>query len=803
MAGIALARTFPVPWQILLLFGLAGAVGLIGWGGSRRTRILCACAITLALGGGRLLLSLPHFDADSLATYNEIGHVTLEGVIAEEPDEREFYTNLRVNADRLILADGRGLKVEGLALVKTNRYPPLAYGDRLQIEGVLETPPDYQGFSYRDYLARQGVHSLIREAQVTRIGSEEGSPLYAALLALKHRAQGVIAAILHEPAASLLTGILLGIETGIPADLMDDFSATGTTHIIAISGFNITIISGIFAALSRRLVGGRRATWVAIAGVLIYTLFVGASAAVVRAAIMGILYLLGKHLGRETFAPVSLAAAAVLMTALNPFTLWDVGFQLSLAATAGLILYVGPLERGAVRLLSRLTSRKQARQAVSWISEALLVTLAAQLTTTPVILYYFHRLSLVTLLTNFLILPVQSMVMICGGIATIAGLLWLPAGQVLGWVAWLPLIYTVGMVRLTARVPFAWVDLGRVSGWTLWAFYALLGALTWWGRQDAERRGELWGRVRGRWHSLTSRLSDRLALASSAVVLLLATIAWRSLPDGRLRVTFLDVDQGDAIFIRTPSGRQVLVDGGPSPSRLLDHLGRRMPFWDHSLDLVVLSHPDDNVLAGLIPVLERYRVRGVIARDLGCRTELCTRWEHVLNETDVPVWRGETGLQVRLDEGLLLTVLHPGPDLFSDTGADYNVNSMVLRLDHGEVCFLLTGDVSGEVESRLVENRAWLDCTVLKAAHHGDADSTTEPFLEAVAPEVVVISVGAENRFRLPHWETLKRLEARAEQPAPSLWRGRRSELAIYRTDRRGTVEVVSDGRTYWVRTEQ
>ena len=803
LAGIALARAFPIPWQALLLLGLVGTIGLIGWEGSRRTRLACACLVTLALGGGRLLLTLPRFDAHSLATYNDAGPVTLEGVVVGEPDVRETHVKLRLRAERLTLPDGQEVEVEGLVLVRADRYPTFAYGDRLRVTGPLETPSEGDDFSYREYLARQGIHSLMRRARVRRIGSGEGNPLYAALLAFKGRAQATIAAILHEPAASLLTGILLGVETGIPDDLMADFSATGTTHIIAISGFNITIIAGIFAGLSQRLVGPRRATWVAIVGVLVYTLFVGGSAAVVRAAVMGTLYLLGKHLGRATFAPVSLAAAAMLMTALNPFTLWDVGFQLSFAATMGLVLYTDPLERGAVRLLARLTPPDQAERVVGWLSEALLVTTAAQITTLPLTIYYFRRLSLVTLLTNLLILPAQAGLMITGGLATLAGMVWLPAGRLLGWVAWLFLTYTIETVRITARVPYASVVLGRVDGWTLWAFYALLGALTWWGYQPAERRAELWGRARAAWTSLTARLSDRVLLTTSALLLILTAAAWRSLPDGRLHVTFLDVGHGDAVFIQTPSGRQVLVDGGPSPSALLNHLGRRMSFWDHSLDLVVLSHPDDDLLAGLVPVLERYQVAEVIARDVGCRTELCARWEELLEASGAHVWRGEAGLQMWLDEGLLLTVLHPGPDLLSGSGADLNNNSLVLRLDYGEVCFLLTGDIQAQAEEVLVAEGAWLDCTVLKAAHHGDADSTTEPFLAAVNPEVVVIPVGADDRFGRPHWGMLERLGACPEQ-CPELVEGQgRRELRAYRTDEDGTVEVVSDGMTYWVETER
>jgi len=280
-------------------------------------------------------------------------------------------------------------------------------------------------------------------------------------------------------------------------------------------------------------------------------------------------------------------------------------------------------------------------------------------------------------------------------------------------------------------------------------------------------------------------------LAVSAVVLILAVAARQTLPDGKLHVYFLDVGPGEAIFIQTPSGRQALVDGGPSPSLLFEQLGRRMPFWDHSLDLLVLSHPDDDVLPGPLAALERYRVDGVIARDVSCRSAWCRRWQEALAASGAVRWRGEAGLRVTLDRGLTLTVLHPGPALLHG-GVDYNENSLVLRLDYGGVCFLLTGDVGERVEQQLVEQGAWLDCTILKAAHHGDVAATTEGFLAAVDPEAVVISVGAENRpgrfcAEAVSAALLTRLEGRA----------------VYRTDEDGTVEVVSDGRRYWVETER
>jgi competence protein ComEC len=771
--GIALAQAVSLPWQILLVLGLIAFLGLVLWRDDRRVRLGALCTLMLALGAGRFLLSVPRFDEASLATYNDVGWVILEGVVAGEPDEREYYVNLRVQAERLTLPEGAELEVEGLVLVKADRYPQRRYGDRVRVEGVLETPPVFEEFSYREYLARQGVHSLVQRAHVTLLAENQANPLLYHLFAFKRYAQSTIANILPEPQAALLTGILLGVETGIPVDLMDDFSATGTTHIIAISGFNLTIIAGIFAGLAQRFFGKRRAVWVAIGGVIVYTVFVGASAAVLRAALMGVLYLWGRHLGRPTFAPASLAAAAIGMTVLNPHTLWDVGFQLSFAATVGLILYTGPLERFFVRVLARVTAEERAKKIVGWINEAFIVTLAAQITTTGIIMYYFGRLSPVTLVTNFFILPAQTFVMVIGGIATLLALVVQPLGQVVGWVAWVFLTYTIEVVRLTARVPFASVPV-KMDVWMAWGYYALLGVLTWWLAQTRERRRELWSRF-------SSRLEAKVLVGASVILLVLAFFAWRTLPDGRLHVIFLDVGQGDAIFIQTPAGRQVLVDGGPSETVLLSQLSRQMPFWDRTLDAVVLTHPDSDHINGLVPVLERYQVEMVVFREIEHPTDTYAYWLQLLKVEGATIYQGEAGLRIELDDGLEMSVLYPGAELLP--GTDANNSSVVTRLTYGQVSVLLPGDIEAVVEHQLVTDGVPLESTVLKVAHHGSCSSTTPEFLDAVDPEAVVISVGAENRFGHPCDAVLERL----------------SGLPIYRTDEHGVIEVVSDGLAVWV----
>ncbi|MBT7073995.1 MAG: DUF4131 domain-containing protein [Anaerolineae bacterium] len=266
------------------------------------------------------------------------------GVISDAPDYRDTYTNLQLDTQFINqIGKTEALTVHGKILVRINAGETYRYGDYIRVRGLLEIPPENEEFSYRDYLALNDIHAYMRNAEATLLPEARGgSPIMAAIYDLRDRALVNIYKLFPDPEASLLAGILLGIETGLPVDLQHAFKDTGTTHIIAISGFNITIIAGLFITLFGNLFGKRNGSILAMIGIAAYTILVGADAAVVRAALMGGLGLLGRQLGRRQDGVASLLFVAVAMSYFNPMVLWDVGFQLSFAATAGLILYAEP-----------------------------------------------------------------------------------------------------------------------------------------------------------------------------------------------------------------------------------------------------------------------------------------------------------------------------------------------------------------------------------------------------------------------------------------------------------------------------
>lgn len=267
------------------------------------------------------------------------------------------------------------------------------------------------------------------------------------------------------------------------------------------------------------------------------------------------------------------------------------------------------------------------------------------------------------------------------------------------------------------------------------------------------------------------------------VLTAIATFFLKS-PDGKLHVWFLDVGQGDAIFVQAPDGRQVLIDGGPDQT-VLRRLGEVMPFYDRTIDIAVLTHPDADHLAGLVSVLARYKVPLIFETGMACPTALCVQWEDAKKQEGSEVANATLGQEIVIGDDLKLLVLHPFENLKGDTLSKRNNGGIVLKLVYGSQSVLLSADIEKQIENKLVVSGADLDSDFLKIAHHGSKTSTTESFLKTVSPLAAFIGVGAKNRYGHPTAEVLSRLENYG--------------VKYYRTDTDGTVELVLDGKNYQI----
>ncbi|MBA3687692.1 MAG: ComEC/Rec2 family competence protein [Chloroflexi bacterium] len=784
------------------LAGIATAVVL----SMRSASIAMACAalaIGLLVGSWRgTAIALPS-GPGSISHLVDRGEVELVGTVLDDPRPRG--STQQVVIDELMgRVNGRTHAVRGRVLATLPRDLSLAVGQRVVAVGVVEAPAAFDRFDYPAFLARQGIGALVRTREARVLDEPGRTGLAEIAAAARMWLLDGLNEMVPEPEAALGAGILLGVRSSIAPEISDDFAVAGLTHVVAISGWNIAIVAAIVGGLMRPLERHRGGRWLApaAAGATIagYVVLTGASPSVVRAALMAGAMMVARFGGSRAHAASALGLAALVMLVVAPAVLWDVGFQLSALATAGLILFAASIEARLARW-------------PAWLREPIALTLAAQLTTLPVVVGSFGRLSLIAPIANVAVVPLVPLVMLTCAIAAPLGALtaalqvglltdgvrWAAGGS-----AWLLLHAMILAGQVAASVPLAAMPVAAPA-WLAIAWYPALG-LAW--RRSARRSGrepalpdDLWSLNPSSPRSsaqeaLAAVLSHRRILArpvagvAAAGVLLIALTA-SSMPDGELHLIALDVGQGDAILVVTPSGSTMLIDGGPDPDLLLRRLGERLPWWHRRIDILILTHPHQDHVAGLVAALERYEVGLVLDTGRDYANPTYPRFLALArSEPGGRLIAARTGQRLRLDAKTTLTLLYPTPDdvAASLPEGDINNASVVALLRFGGFSALLTGDAHIPIEAMLADRRLLTRVDVLKVGHHGSRSSTGADLLGAARPRVAIISCGVGNAFGHPHQETLDHLRA-----VPS--------LRLHRTDLEGSIEVVTDGLRYQVRS--
>ena len=603
------------------------------------------------------------------------------------------------------------------------RYPVVIPGDNVSVDGAIRPRPDSP---YGAYLLRIGAAGTLtsRTLELEPAPNDPGRRLED----LRRGAADALAQVLPEPEAGLAAGILIGLRDLVDRDLAAAFTTAGVSHVVAISGWNIAIVAAAVAAMTGRL-GRRRRSIVTIVAIVTYVAFAGASASVVRAALMAAVVLLARESGRAGRAAAALAWAAVILLIADPRLIADAGFQLSSLATAGLIAWATPL--------TDWLERRAGSRLPHWLAESLGVSLAAQAATLPIILVSFGRLAILSPVVNLVVVPLVAPAMAAGVLALAGGALVLagaPAGigAILAAPGWVILRILVAVVETAAGLPFANVTLAPPFDVVAAAIAggALLG-LTWWRRargasrdratrtlpstpaaasNDASRDTRP-GRVEPRSRPAASAATSRTApsgtgpaAARAAVVALIIAIAVTggvvaARPAGIARISVLDVGQGDAILVEGSRGGRLLIDGGPDPDRLLVVLDQRIPPWDRRIDAVILTHPHEDHVAGLALLLDRYRVGRVFEPGMIGPGPGYAAWERTLSAIGSPARRSlAAGDALAVDE-IAMRVLWPirgqVPTKPPDGGTGINNVSIVLLGQVGTRRFLLMGDVEG------------------------------------------------------------------------------------------------------------
>jgi competence protein ComEC len=811
MAGISSGYVLEIPrlWMTagLILVLIATLIG--AWKGLKYLIMPAAMIVMFVLSVLNVNLYL-YEKPDSAHIVHHAGpdQLTVEGLISAPPQVFPDKTQLIVSSQRLRINDSV-IPVNGKILLNCVTDEPFKYGQIIRFKTKLKTPHNFHnpgGFDYERYLRFKGilVHGFINNpAGIVILRENQGHPLRMQLETFRRHLKTVIRANAGSPAGEIIQAMILGDQKEIPKEIQDQFNRTGVSHIIAISGFNVGIIA-FFSILIVRMIMKTseylllrfNITKVSLAlsfiPIAIFTLIAGMGISVVRAAIMALAFLVAILLGKERDIYNTMALAALLILVVSPPSLFDISFQLSFSAVAAILFMTTKLNalipkppiEGKPRIQLFIYRR------LYDIALFMIVSISATLGTLPLIVFYFNRMSLITLPANLVVVPIM-------------GIMALPVSMTIILAAPFSATLTAWLIKLSAiliEISLFIVEYFASISWAstyvvtpnmpeIIAYFLLLSILfallDHWTkkRHDPPSGNETFSR-RGR--MLTG------ALAGLIFLLFGYTLHGHLIETQNLdlRITAIDVGQGSSTLVRFPGGKKMLIDGGGSFNDDFD-IGRQVvaPFlWQQKIrriDVVLLTHVHPDHLNGLKFIVENFDVGEVWSNGHESNTESYQKFKNIIMERNLPCRVvSAVSLPVQIG-GVHVRILNPvvpvsksdDMDNFDET----NNQSVVTELTYGDVGILLPADISEPTEARLIDQGVKIKSDVLFVPHHGGLTSSTEPFLDNIRPRVAIVSCGKDNVFRLPHPDVLDRYDAR--------------NIRLMRTDQDGAITISTDGR--------
>ncbi|MBI2354466.1 MAG: DNA internalization-related competence protein ComEC/Rec2 [Deltaproteobacteria bacterium] len=741
---------------------------------------LAACTFVFFLVWG--LFALTPWKAPSSSPYAIERHaapaaVTVEGVVSSRPVATPNGGSFIMRTETVI-SEGRQLPASGSLLVYVSAGDiPVARGDRVRLAARI-TMPRRLGlpgeFDYPRYLSLRGIAATARLETADEIvlmrGAAEDSPLRRLDLAARRLGDFIRAALPDTEVSSVLAALLLGDQKRIPEQLASAYTRAGVNHILSISGFHVGIIAFFIVQISlllavrcERLAIGfnlrRLVLLLSLPAMLLYLFLTGAAPATARSVIMLAGFVLALYAERETDPVNALLFSALLLLALNPPSLFDISFQLSFLALWGIVIAVpavmerlSPIRHGWPRALLQFV----------------VTSCAASFATMVPVLFIFDQASINGIISNFLIVPLLGYGAVLAGFCALPFVfIFAPAATGLLWLAGKLTAMSNRLIMLFAEMPL--LRFHGITPWDMAAFLAFMSVLTF---------------VKGR--ALKATLC--LLLPSAAV---LAHLVTGAPADGRLHVIMLSVGQGESMLIRMPEGDTMLVDGGGYLRDNGRDFGERIlapalfRLGVRRIDRMVMTHSHSDHSGGLAYVALTLPVGEFLEAAPGGDGEDYERLRANLVAKRVPMRHLSSGEVIRLSGSVAMTVLSPPRTAQHHTvetfdGKEMNEDSLVFRLSHGANSVLFTADSGFPAEERILASKAAVASSVLKVGHHGSRFSTSAPFLDRVAPQIALISAGYGNSFGLPSKRTLGLLEKRG--------------IRTYRTDRDGSIELVSDG---------
>lgn len=753
-AGIALGFIIDVSLLILIVSQVGLIIGIIICWYYELELSKVLILIFILLIGLTLVQNLEYqYQNSELVTDYAGEYIKVKGRIIEKSKaKKEIEYILK---PEVIVEQGEEYRVKYGKILLKLKDQEYNYGDVIEVTGRLRLPMINRnpgGFSYRDYLKQQGVYSLLSDREIDRIRliDNKGNPLIKLSLQFKSYAGKMLNKTVDKPYNLLLRGFLLGEKELLPDEIMNNFEQVGLNHLLVISGFHIGLLVLILNSICCSLkLPAKLADLLAILLIIGYIIITYGQASVVRAGSVVILYIIGKWFNRKVSIYNILSLVAVLILVYNPYYLLRPSFQLSFMVVYSIVYLTPVLQRQFFFL-------------PSFVAGILAASTAAQLGAFPILVYHFNRISFVPIIGNILVMPIVSLIIFLGFISLLVGNLHLIFAQLLNNISYLLSILLLEVINLLTRFDFLTFKLPKPNLLLIGIYYFLF----------FQSRDLLVEEIIPNFR----RKREKIILGLLIILLCILVSEFSYILDDGLEAVFLDVGQGSASFLSLPSGKNVLIDGGPDKDLAADFLYQN---GISELELIIISHFHGDHFKGLFRVIKEFDVGKVLVPELAVQDEAVSRFFQILKREGIDYRKIKGGGRFNLGKVEFDFYHYPG------SISDPNNNSLITRLSYNDFQILFTGDAEKKVEEYLLQKKVPLDSEVLKVGHHGSDSSSKLDFLQQVRPKLAVISVGRWNKYNLPDADVINRLENIGAE--------------VFTTKETGAVIVESDGEKYWL----
>ena len=619
--------------------------------------------------------------------------------------------------------------------------PSMKYGDSLYIEGEFKQPEEarnYKGYNYKQYLKTKKIIGTVELEKAKILKSSNGSFIHNIQKYIKDTINGT----LTDEEGNLLLAILLGDKDKLSEDIQESFKTSNLSHMLAVSGAHVSyIILGLTYVLQNSIIGKKNGKIVCIIFLLAFMAITNFTPSVTRACIMAILTLLSSIIYRKSDVYTNISVAALITLIFNPYSLLDLGFQLSYGGTIGIIIFI-----------KRIQEKKSNSKVINYIKQMALVSIYANIIIIPIMMYHFNTVSFTFIISNIMASPILGIIVITGFLFIITSITVKPLTRLIAIFIKPILSILIKISQICSKLPFSNILVVTPYKFNVISYYAII------------------------LYCIKSKKNNKCKIIICLLIVLILINFIIYIYPQKLRIFFIDVGQGDSTLIITPDKKTVLIDGGGSDSFdvgekvLLQYLLDRRIL---KVDYVLISHFDTDHATGVAQILGKIDVSSII---LTRQLEENDIYRHILSiakEKKIKLIYVKEGDVLKIG-GIKISIIHPENKLMINN--PMNNNSIVCKVEYNSFSMLLTGDIEMEAEELILRKNINLKADVLKVAHHGSKTSTTGEFLKAINPKVALIGVGKNNNFGHPSNEVIQRLKENGTR--------------IYRTDENGEISI-------------